>query len=143
VLTRLTGSGELPRRQTPRSGRDTRALLLVGGGRPAGERSATVLAHEVTRAKRMADVFEGRVTDPLMQSAPTMAHLSLAVALDVAAKRGFGDLTTGRPPSRSLDARHVRAGFNAKHGAAVMRRVSFESVGQEQSGYPSMSAPAA
>jgi hypothetical protein len=42
-------------------------------------------------------VFEGRVTDPLMQSAPTMAHLSLAVALDVAAKRGFGDLTTGRP----------------------------------------------
>jgi glutathione S-transferase len=25
-----------------------------------------------------------------------MAHLSLAVALDLAAKRGFGDLTTGR-----------------------------------------------
>jgi len=65
--------------------------------RPAGERSATVLAHEVTRAHRMANVFEGRVTDPLMQSAPTMVHLSLAVALDVAAKRGFGDLTTGRP----------------------------------------------
>ncbi len=65
--------------------------------RPAGERSATVLAHEVARAHRMADGFEGRVTDPLMQSAPTMAHLILAVALDVAAKRGFGDLTTGRP----------------------------------------------
>jgi hypothetical protein len=44
----------------------------------------------------MADVFEGRVTDLLMKSAPTMAHLNLAVALDVAAKRGFGDLTTGR-----------------------------------------------
>jgi glutathione S-transferase len=65
--------------------------------RPAGERSAAVLAHEVTRGQRMADVFEGRVTDPLMQSPPTMAHLILAVALDAAAKRGFGDLTTGRP----------------------------------------------
>jgi glutathione S-transferase len=32
-----------------------------------------------------------------MQKAPTMAHLTLAVALDVAAKRGFGDLTNGRP----------------------------------------------
>jgi glutathione S-transferase len=65
--------------------------------RPAGERSPTVLAHEVTRAQRMADVFEARVADPLMQGALTMAHLTLAVALDVAAKRGFGDLTTGRP----------------------------------------------
>jgi glutathione S-transferase len=65
--------------------------------RPASERSPTVLAHEVARAHRMADVFEGRVADPLMQGAPTMAHLTLAVALDVASKRGFGDLTDGRP----------------------------------------------
>jgi glutathione S-transferase len=65
--------------------------------RPAGERSPTVLAHEIARAQRMADEFEDRVTDPLMQGAPSMAHLILAVALDVAAKRGFGDLTTGRP----------------------------------------------
>ena len=64
--------------------------------RPAGERSPTVLAHEVGRARRMADVFERRVADPLMQSAPTMAHLTLAVALDVARKRGLGDLTEGR-----------------------------------------------
>ena len=65
--------------------------------RPPGERSPTVLAHEVARAQRMADVFEGRVADPLMRGAPTMANLTLAVALDVAAKRGFGDLTDGRP----------------------------------------------
>jgi glutathione S-transferase len=65
--------------------------------RPAGERSPTVLAHEVARAQRMADVFEGHVVDPLMRRAPTMAHLTLAVALDVATKRGFGDLTDGRP----------------------------------------------
>jgi glutathione S-transferase len=64
--------------------------------RPAGERSPTVLAHEVGRAQRMADVFERRVADPLMRSAPTMAHLTLAVALDVARKRSLGDLTEGR-----------------------------------------------
>jgi glutathione S-transferase len=45
----------------------------------------------------MADVFEGRAADPLMQGVPTMAHLTLAVALDAARKRGFGDLTDGRP----------------------------------------------
>jgi glutathione S-transferase len=65
--------------------------------RPADERSPTVLAHEAARAQRMADVFEARVADPLMQGALTMAHLTLAVALDVAAKRGFGDLSVGRP----------------------------------------------
>jgi glutathione S-transferase len=64
--------------------------------RPAGERSPTVLAHEVGRAQRMADVFERRVADPWMRSAPTMAHLTLAVALDVARKRSLGDLTEGR-----------------------------------------------
>ena len=65
--------------------------------RPPDERSPTVLAHELARAQRMADKFEGCVADPLMQGAPTMAHLTLAVALDVAAKRGFGDITVGRP----------------------------------------------
>ena len=65
--------------------------------RPAGERSPTALAHEVARAQRVTDVFEGRIADPLMQGGPNMAQLILAVALDVARKRGFGDLTTGRP----------------------------------------------
>jgi glutathione S-transferase len=66
-------------------------------GRPASERSPTVLAHEVARANRMADVFEDRVTDPLMRGAPCMAHLILAVALDHAHKHGSVDLTIGRP----------------------------------------------
>jgi glutathione S-transferase len=65
-------------------------------GRPENERSPTVLAHEVARASRMADIFEDRVTDPPMQGVPCMARLILAVALDMA-KRGFGDLTNGRP----------------------------------------------
>src|SRR5215472_8734422 len=56
----------------------------------------TTLAHEA-RAERTADVFEGQIAKPLMQGAPSMAQLILAVALDVARKRGFGDLTTGRP----------------------------------------------
>jgi len=65
--------------------------------RPASERWPTVLAHEAARAQRMADVFESRVGDPFLQGAPSMAHLTLAVALDVARKRGVGDLTNGRP----------------------------------------------
>ncbi len=65
--------------------------------RPENERSPTVLAHEVARMQRMADFFEARVSDPLLQGAPAMAHLILAVALDVARNRGPGDLADGRP----------------------------------------------
>jgi glutathione S-transferase len=65
--------------------------------RPESERSPTVLAHEVARSQRMADLFEARVADPIMQGALGMAHLILAVSIDVARKRGLGDLTNGRP----------------------------------------------
>jgi glutathione S-transferase len=65
--------------------------------RPETERSPTVLAHEVARSQRLADLFEEWVSDPLMQGAPAMPHLILAVALDAASKRGPGDLTNGRP----------------------------------------------
>jgi glutathione S-transferase len=62
--------------------------------RPENERSQTTLAHESARAQRMADFFEDRVTDPLMQGG--MVHLILAVAVEMASKRGLGDLTSGR-----------------------------------------------
>lgn len=65
--------------------------------RPESERSPTTLAHEVARGQRMADVFETLVADPLLQGAPNMAQLVLAVALDTARTRGHGDLTQGRP----------------------------------------------
>ena len=65
--------------------------------RPESERSPTVLAHEASRMQRMAEFFEARVTEPLLQGAPGMAHLILAVALDNARARGPGDLTDGRP----------------------------------------------
>jgi glutathione S-transferase len=87
--------------------------------RPAGERSPTALAHEVARAQRMADVFEGRIADPLMQGAPNMAQLILAVALDVARTQVRGSYY--RPPAaRHLDTLHVRALFDAKYGTTVM-----------------------
>jgi len=65
--------------------------------RPESERSPTVLAHEVARMERLADLFETLVSDPLLHGAPTMAHLILTVALDVALTRGPGSLTASRP----------------------------------------------
>jgi glutathione S-transferase len=65
--------------------------------RPENERSPATLAHEAARAQRMADLFEDRVTDPLLQGSLGMAHLILAVAVEMARKRGLNDLTVGRP----------------------------------------------
>ena len=65
--------------------------------RPENERSPTTLAHEAARSERMVDYFEAEVTRPLMQGAPTMAHLVLAVSIEFAHARGLGDLTSGRP----------------------------------------------
>jgi glutathione S-transferase len=65
--------------------------------RPEHERSPTTLAHESARARRMADFFEDHVADPRMQGPPGMAHLILAIAVEMARKRGLGDLTEGRP----------------------------------------------
>jgi glutathione S-transferase len=65
--------------------------------RPECERSPTLLAHEVERSRRMADVFEGYMADPLMHGTLSMAHLILAVVVEMARKRGLGDLTQSRP----------------------------------------------
>jgi glutathione S-transferase len=65
--------------------------------RPQSERSPTVLAHEIARSQRMADLFEARTSEPLMEAEPGMAHLIVAVSIEMARKRGPGDLTNGRP----------------------------------------------
>jgi len=65
--------------------------------RPESERSPTTLGHEAARGQRMANVFESEAATPLLEGPRTMAHLVLAVALDFARNRGFGDLTDGRP----------------------------------------------
>ncbi len=43
-----------------------------------GERSPSVLAHEVARSQRMANAFEHLVDDPLLRGPTRMAHLILA-----------------------------------------------------------------
>jgi glutathione S-transferase len=65
--------------------------------RPENERSPTTLAHEVARTQRMADFFEERVIEPLLRGSPAMAHLILVAAVEMARKRGLGDLTIDRP----------------------------------------------
>jgi glutathione S-transferase len=65
--------------------------------RPESERSPTTLAHEHTRIRRMADVFERAVAQPVLQGETNMAQLVLAVAIETARLRKFGDLTDGRP----------------------------------------------
>jgi glutathione S-transferase len=65
--------------------------------RPANERSPTVLAHEVARSHRMADVFERLIAEQLLQGPTRMVHLILAVALERARYCELDDLTNGRP----------------------------------------------
>jgi glutathione S-transferase len=65
--------------------------------RPENERSPKTLAHEAARAQRMADFFDERAADPPMRGPTGMAHLILAVAVEMARRRGLGDLTAGRP----------------------------------------------
>src|SRR5260370_18084926 len=66
--------------------------------RPESERSPTLLAHEVARSERMADLFEARACDPLMEAEPAMAHLTAARPLHLAPNPRPPDLTNGRPP---------------------------------------------
>ena len=56
--------------------------------RPENERSPTVLAHEVARSQRMADVFEAGAAEPSLQAAPGMAHLILVVGAVIIARMG-------------------------------------------------------
>ena len=80
-----------------RSMLDSIAVWAREMSRPDNERSPTTLAHEAARTQRMADVFEGAVAHPVLQAETNMAQLVLAVALETARARKFGDLTDGRP----------------------------------------------
>jgi glutathione S-transferase len=112
ICAYLDGLDGKPRLHRPASDRDwahgrleARARSLCDGiavwvremSRPESERSPTTLAHEAARGQRLADLFESEAATPLLQGPPSMAHLVLAVTLDFARTRGFGDLTGGRP----------------------------------------------
>src|SRR5947209_3634118 len=82
---------------TARSFSDGVSVYVREMRRPENERSPSVLAHEAARAQRLADVFETKMSDPMMRGPLTMAHLVLVVAIDEARRRGSGDLTIGHP----------------------------------------------
>lgn len=120
ICAYLDGLDGKPRLHPPASDRDwdhrrleARARSMCDGlavwaremGRPESERSPTTLAHEAARSQRMADYFEAEVAHPLMQGAPNMAQLVLAVAIDFARTRRLGDLTAGRPQLAAWVAR--------------------------------------
>src|SRR5262249_15819237 len=88
--------------------------------RSEGERSPTALAHEVARAQRMADVFEGRIADPLMQGAPKYGPVNSPPASCFCAQTRLRRSYYRPPTARRLDALHVRTPVDAKDGATVM-----------------------
>jgi glutathione S-transferase len=54
--------------------------------RPPQERSPTVLRHEADRSKRLADLWEREIDQPLMRGALNMAQLTFACALGLDAR---------------------------------------------------------
>lgn len=65
--------------------------------RPEGERSPTILKHEIDRSVRLADHWERAIGHPLMLGAPNMAQLLLIAGLDLAAFTKIAPLEAGRP----------------------------------------------
>ena len=76
--------------------------------RAANERSPTILAHEIERAKRLADFWEHEIEHPLMNGPLNMAQMLLIVALDIGRSAKMADLTEGRAHLTTW-ARRVRA----------------------------------
>src|SRR5581483_2357573 len=72
---------------TARSFCDGISVWVREARRRENERSPGVMRHEAARATRLADMFEAEVARPLWREPPRMAHLLLAVSLDVARAR--------------------------------------------------------
>ena len=51
--------------------------------RAPNERSSTIIAHEIARAKRMTETWEENVRNPLMNGDFNMAQMTLAVTLNI------------------------------------------------------------
>ncbi len=90
-----------------RSMLDGISVYLRETRRPESERSPTVLAHEVERARRLADFWEREIGHRLMQGPLNMAQLLLITALDTGNHCRIGELESGRA-KLSVWARKVR-----------------------------------
>src|SRR5262245_27206329 len=57
------------------------------------EANARSMYEVVARSQRMADLFEARISDPLMGAGPGMGHLTVDVYIVIAREQGRGYLT--------------------------------------------------
>jgi len=83
--------------------------------RPENERSPTIIAHEMARARRMIDNWETEITNPLMSGDLNMAQLTLAVTLQI------------EPGLEGFDFRATHANLNA-WAARLSTRPSFQKI---------------
>ena len=65
--------------------------------RPENERSPGVIQHEMDRARRMADLWEGEIDHPMMRGPLNMVHITLACALGLEARNPDFRWRPGRP----------------------------------------------
>ena len=82
--------------------------------RPENERSPRVIEHERERARRMVDVWEREIDDPLMRGALNMLQITLACALGLEARNPGFRWRAGRPKLAAwFDRIAARASFAA------------------------------
>ncbi len=101
---------------------DALARSLVDGlsvwsrelARPANERSPGVIQHETDRARRMTDLWELEIDNPLMQGALNTAQITLACALGLEARNPDFRWRAGHPKlSQWFDGIAARPSFTA------------------------------
>ena len=65
--------------------------------RPVDERSPTILAHELSRSKRLIDLWEDQIDHPLMNGKLTMAQIVLITGLQMELQLPGFDWRPGHP----------------------------------------------
>ena len=82
--------------------------------RPENERSPGVIQHETDRARRMVDVWEREIDQPLMRGRVNMIHITLACALGMEARNPGFRWRAGHPKlCKWFDAIAARPSFIA------------------------------
>lgn len=80
-----------------RSYLDGLSVLARERRRPENEQSPGIVAHELARAARLADVWEREIANPVMKGPLNMAQLTLICALSSAVRLGECDPFAGHP----------------------------------------------